>query len=337
MMSKSVLIRQSDGQWVAPQSRPFSSEAELQQILAQQPSLIPGVCTDALTAVELPTSAGPIDICTIDPDGRLTVIECKLSTNSEHRRRVVGQVIDYASAIWSGGADSFRQSWHRHTRTDLRESLSEEAYQELNISIDAPQIHLCLAVDAIDADLQRLVEYLNRLTTPETAVTALQLSYVSHGDVEMLIPATFGTEIAQAKSRESARSGEVWSEERFLEELTDEQDREMVADLFSRVSKTEMRGGSTHIWCGNYPGGYMILHPHGLRYAPIGLWQTRHGEARVSGLWTQWPTMESVEGYEPVATVLRQSVDGGSRGVPLREIDLDALWIAALETADRTN
>jgi len=47
--------------------------------------------------------------------------------------------------------------------------------------------------------------------------------------------------------------------------------------------------------------------------------------------------MESVEGYEPVATVLRQSVDGGSRGVPLREIDLDALWIAALETADRTN
>ena len=47
--------------------------------------------------------------------------------------------------------------------------------------------------------------------------------------------------------------------------------------------------------------------------------------------------MRSVDGYEPVATVLGQSVDGGSRGVPLSELDLDELWDAALETAVRIN
>ena len=87
------------------------------------------------------------------------------------------------------------------------------------------------------------------------------------------------------------------------------------------------------MWFGAYPGGYVILHPYGFRYGPIGLWQAQHGRARVSGLWTNWPTMEDVAGYGPVASVLGQSVDGGSRGIPLADVDLEELWSAALETA----
>jgi hypothetical protein len=38
-------------------------------------------------------------------------------------------------------------------------------------------------VDRIDADLRRLVEYLNRATDDRIAVTALQLSYARHADL----------------------------------------------------------------------------------------------------------------------------------------------------------
>jgi len=52
---------------------------------------------------EMRTAAGPIDITYINRHGLLTIVECKLWRNPEARRKVVAQVLDYASALskWS--------------------------------------------------------------------------------------------------------------------------------------------------------------------------------------------------------------------------------------------
>ncbi|GCE44891.1 hypothetical protein Rhow_000517 [Rhodococcus wratislaviensis] len=55
-------------------------------------------------------------------------------------------------------------------------------------------------------DLRRLVEYLNQITHDEVQVTALQLTCARHGDLENLIPSTYGGEIAAAKALTTARS-----------------------------------------------------------------------------------------------------------------------------------
>ena len=104
-----ILIRRVGGSdaWTAPEATAYTNEAHLQDLLAAAPGRVPGVADEALTVRELGTTAGPIDVCIVGPDGSLTVVECKLASNSERRRMVIGQVIDYAAAIWAGRRRSF--------------------------------------------------------------------------------------------------------------------------------------------------------------------------------------------------------------------------------------
>ncbi len=48
------------------------------------------------------TKAGYIDVLCIDGDGVLTVIETKLARNSQIRREVVGQVLEYVAQLSTG-------------------------------------------------------------------------------------------------------------------------------------------------------------------------------------------------------------------------------------------
>ncbi len=54
--------------------------------------LVP-ICT------ELNTSAGPLDILYATPQGKLVLLEAKLWRNPEARRKVIGQVLDYAKEL----------------------------------------------------------------------------------------------------------------------------------------------------------------------------------------------------------------------------------------------
>lgn len=116
---------------------------------------------------------------------------------------VVGQVLDYAAAISKDGTDAFLDTWHRRGGPDLRTGLDDSAIDQLRRNVSDGRIDLCLAVDRIDGDLRRLVEYLNATTRDDVRVTALQLVYASHGDVEILVPSTYGGELAEAKVRTS--------------------------------------------------------------------------------------------------------------------------------------
>jgi hypothetical protein len=80
-------------------------ERWLQDVLYRNPTLIP---TEELEPVfggavpicmELPTNVGPLDLVYINEQGLLTLTECKLWRNPEARRKVVGQILDYAQEI----------------------------------------------------------------------------------------------------------------------------------------------------------------------------------------------------------------------------------------------
>ena len=81
----------------------------LQQLLFRVPALLPiGDVEPAFEGVvpvcrELPTGVGPLDLVYINRQGLLTLVECKLWRNPEARRKVIGQILDYAQEIsrWS--------------------------------------------------------------------------------------------------------------------------------------------------------------------------------------------------------------------------------------------
>jgi hypothetical protein len=333
-----ILVRRLGSSWVTPETGAYDDEGHLQSLLAHDPARIPGVADEAFAVRELATSGGPIDVCIVDPDGTLTVVECKLASSSERRRMVIGQVIDYASAIWHDGERSFFASWRRHGGDELGEVLTPVAIEQLRSNIADARINLCLAVDLIDADLRRLVEYLNLVTPDQISVTALQLAYARHGDLEILIPSSFGGEIAAAKVRSSKRSSVPWTRESFLGALAGESDRQLANRLFDLLDGLgNHRGTHGTLWFGASPSGGVFFHPYGLRFAPFQLWINKAEKLMAFGNWKNYNSLAGHPGFAELAELLNQDYHQSARGVPVESLQVDEFWSAALRCADAIN
>lgn len=337
---RQILVRQASagGRWEVPETSAYDDEAHLKALLLADPGRVPAVSSEAHAVTELSTGGGPIDVCIVDADGSLTVIECKLASNSERRRMVIGQVIDYASGIWNGGDASFLKAWRHRGGIDLEDVLASDALVQLKRNIAEGRINLCLAVDAIDSDLRRLVEYLNLVTLDHVIVTALQLAYARHGDLEILIPSTYGGEIAAAKTRAIDSGRALWTYEAFLESLGADTDREFFTQFLQRLETLpERRGDHDLVWYGRRPGGFVFVHPYGLRYAPFQFRINKAGQLMAYGNWKNYPAVAGHNGFASLASVMGQDHLSSAKNVSVRQLDLERLWEESLRSAIAVN
>lgn len=335
MNNESVLVRSygSHSSWTFPEVSNYPDESHLQEILAANPTFIAGVPDRSLTVRELSIGAWFVDVSVVGPDGSLTLVECKLDSNSEPRRMMLGQILDYASAIHLAGFESFLERWKRRGGPNLEDFLDHTALQSLRSNIETGRIHLAFAVDRIDASLQQVIEYLNKVTRDDVMVTALRLSYMRHGDIEILIPTVYGAELAQAKNP-ARQNATPWTWVEFLDAIPSQPDRLLAEDLYQRLMREPTTGTYEKIWCGNRPGGGIFFQIHGERYSAFQLWLNSAGTLMVYGNWTNWPLIASDERFAEVAAVLGQTHTGSSKSVPISEVDLDRLWEVAV-TCDR--
>jgi len=201
-----ILIREHGGDWQEPVMG-YENEKALQDIIHAHPSLVTGSLTrETETAVacrEFQSGVGPADVIVLDAEGNLTLVECKLASNREVRREVIGQVLDYASRIWRMSADEFEQAWVKTGGRSPFEALDDAdgriraAVQE---SLESARFKIVLAVDGINDDIRRIVEFLNRITVPETGVVVVEFMRARSGTTEVLIPTSFGTDFVEAKA-----------------------------------------------------------------------------------------------------------------------------------------
>lgn len=326
----------SSARWEAPEMTAYTNEDHLQQVIAESPGHVAGVSDDALTARELYTSAGPADVCIVDTDGTITVVECKLASNSEKRRMVIGQVLDYASAISLDGGANFDGQWLRAGGSDLT-SLSDAGRERLKDNIADGRIHMCLAVDRIDSDLRRLVEYLNQVTLDDIRVTAVQLTYARHKDIEILVPSTYGGELATAKARATG-TGTRWTKASFLEAIATTGDQLHATNLFDLQEALDgSRGTKDDYWFGLRPSGGVYFHPYGFRYAPFQLWINNSGAVMCSGLWTNYNAILYHARFSELAQFLGQDHSSRAQGRPLADIEISEFWPIALRCAELIN
>lgn len=208
-----MLVRAAGETWREPQQVGYLSEADMQTMLAEQPSLIPGVGPHALAARELHTGVGPSDVVVVDVDGAVTVVECKLASNVEVRRKIVGQVLDYAARLWRMPLSDFESRWKACSGgAGVLDELDEQATNALTTALEEGIFRLVLAVDAINDDLRNIVEFLNAHTNEQVSVIAVELRRVSHAGVDILTPRTFGEELVRAKQDKAKRtSRETWT------------------------------------------------------------------------------------------------------------------------------
>jgi hypothetical protein len=271
-----ILVRRGEGPWKAPEITGFANEAELQHLLGEYPQLLPHVADGAEVCREFESGVGPADLVIVNPDGSLVVVECKLASNRQVRREVVGQVLDYSSRLWQMPIAEFEARWRGVTGHALFEDVDQQEAdprERLQASLDSGEFTLLLAVDGINDDLRRIVEYLNHVTRAETAILAFELARVADGDVQFLMPRIYGRELVEAKQRGSSTRQGPWSIEDVLTWMRENRP-ELVPVTQSFLDGIEATWW--HVWAGTARTPSLIIGrpPGGPKILPFSLFTT---------------------------------------------------------------
>lgn len=231
-----ILIRNEQNEkWAVVQSAPYKAETELQHILVEEPSLISieevressGVLITAVQ--EFPLDTGFIDILGFTANGDIAIIECKLATNLEIKRQVIGQVLDYAAQLWGLDYETLDEKVLLRKSKNLvelvRESVQDPSWDEeefrsnVQTALETGNFILIIVVDEIKDELSRIIRFVNNAGNLSFSFAALEMQRYSHKQAEMLIPHVFGT-VPPKKSRVNRSQKNKWDETTFFSELT---------------------------------------------------------------------------------------------------------------------
>ena len=217
---------------------PYAAEEVLQLLLAKYPDLLAG---DQVTPAEprrwllidrevaVPDVEGgsgrwSLDHLFLDQDGTPTLIEVKRSTNTQIRREVVGQMLDYAANVvahwppgelrrlFEGRCEREGLDAESEVRLLLGERLSDEEtadqfWQVASNALSARRMRLLFVADVIPRELQRIVEFLNEsfASIDVLALEVRQYQQTAAGP-QVLVPRIIGR-TAAAESAKQLGSG----------------------------------------------------------------------------------------------------------------------------------
>jgi hypothetical protein len=191
--STGLSLRDGDN-LIALTEQAYEAEDVLQGLLAKHPDLLPGEAMNPdeprrflLIRREANVAGMSLDHLFIDQDAVPTLVETKRGTNTQVRREVVAQMLDYAAnAAGEWSADKL-SSW-LDERCAGEGSATEDVLTELDHAFDSEadfwaqveqnlrdgKVRLVFVADDIPSSLQRIVEFLNERMTP-TEVLAVEV------------------------------------------------------------------------------------------------------------------------------------------------------------------
>jgi hypothetical protein len=128
-------------------------EKFLQELVHSHPNIIPmQEIEPAFTPLisicrELETPAGYLDNLLLTPDGGIVLGECKLVRNSQSRREVITQVLDYARAISEWNYEELERGFRKSVGTDG--SLYNAVKEKSSLTLDEEEF-----IDAVERRLR---------------------------------------------------------------------------------------------------------------------------------------------------------------------------------------
>jgi hypothetical protein len=204
-----MLVRKGQDPWASAESVPFTNEVEFQDLVAETFGQVLATQTDApaviVREVVMP-DGGRLDILSVDEDGVISLCECKLATNTDVRRKVVGQILEYGGSLSGMGFKEFKSRVDARLAGDMVAAMAAQAGENFDAgvwtdaieeNVTAGQFRLIVAVDAINAGLKRTLVYLN--THSALPILGVELRRERLGDVDVLSPQVFAGELAQTK------------------------------------------------------------------------------------------------------------------------------------------
>lgn len=240
----------------------YEDEADLQQLIAEHPEVLAGermtpaeprrwlLVSREMVIPDSPESGGrwAVDHLLLDQDARPTLVEVKRGDNSEIRRRVVGQMLDYAAhatRYWtadtvrrrleeeSGGEDAARDriAQLQKDRGDSKTDTYEGFWDRVDKNLADEKIRLLFVADDIPDDLATIVEFLNRHMAPRVEVLAVELKQFRGEGLRTLVPRVVA---GSGRARSSAAGGQPHTQDTLLARFADRVVRDAASALLRR-------------------------------------------------------------------------------------------------------
>src|SRR5882724_11538941 len=197
-----IVIRKQGGKWEKTEKVIFADEAQLQKLLYESPELIPTKTEDQAAVFTreagLPGS-GFTDLVGVDAQGNILIVETKLARNGEVRRKVIGQVLEYAAYLWGMSFEDLDRFFVIRERKSLLELLCEkdptidkdQLKQNVQEHLASGKFKLIIAVDTINPELEKIIAYISSRGSG-LQLEAHELELYKQGQIEILVPQRYG-------------------------------------------------------------------------------------------------------------------------------------------------
>lgn len=288
-----ILVQGPNQQWHRAAEQNLPDEATLQRLIREHPETLPfddlgdDVPPMLIVGRETALPNGYADVIGVDPDGLITIIECKLDRNPDVKRTVIGQVLGYGAYFWGMDFEQFEAEVARKYfdsaachRADLQgvpladamdrfrqeqalgDEWDEAAFRaQLEANLNNGRFRLVIVVDKVNNELRRTVEYLNACTGPNFDILCAELRYFATEGAKLLVPTLIGKPLARkATGQRAAGGGSSWTPERFFADLH-ERKHDEAADQAARrlLAWCQQQADKTYWGTGTRDGSYSAL------------------------------------------------------------------------------
>ncbi len=266
-MAERIYTRAERGGLEPLEEERFSTEDELQVLIAEHPELLDGeqirpgdprrwiLITREKGIAETSDAAArwAIDLLIIDQDAVPTLAEVKRGSNPEIRRTIVGQMLEYAAhAAQTWTADELRRTFEESTNAkgldpgdELATLLGKDGepdadsfWQNVSTNLVARRLRLLFVADDIPDPLERVVEFLNGQMSG-IEVLAVEIKQFRGKSTQTLVPRVIGRTAGLSHVRSApGASPALLTRELFLDRFASDDKARGVADrLFDVVAQ----------------------------------------------------------------------------------------------------
>lgn len=270
-MAERIYTQNERGELAPLEEELFSSEDDLQALIAKYPELLDGkqirpddprrwILVSREQGIAESSGSGDrwsLDHLIIDQDAVPTLIEVKRGSNPELRRTVVGQLLEYAAhAAQTWTANELRHTFENVSRTrggnpdELLAGLLgadeepdvEGFWETVATNLAARRLRLLFVADEIPDPLARVVEFLNA-QMPHIEVLAVEIKQFRGAQFHALVPRVIGR-TATGPDETGSRRRRKLTRELFFAELPSEEARTVA----KRILAVADSAGATLAW-----------------------------------------------------------------------------------------
>ena len=270
-MAERIYTRVENGGLEELVEEPFATEDELQSLIAKHPELLDGeqmrpgdprrwILITREKGIAETSDAGArwaVDHLIVDQDAVPTLIEVKRGSNPEIRRKIVGQMLEYAAhAADTWTSDEIRRTFERSVEAQNRgpdevlgrllgadgEPDSNGFWENVATNLAAKRLRLLFIADSIPDPLERVVEFLNE-QMPRIEVLAVEIKQFRGKSAQTLVPRVLGRVAGPSIHRGSARRQRL-TRESFLSKF----ESRVARNAAARILDVAQESGAILAW-----------------------------------------------------------------------------------------